>query len=542
VTAEPVAPEPEGTPAEPLAPKPESAPVEPVAPEPVTGPVVRDQAAQILPEIRARLPLRDKTALALAALAALPVQTVALHNDRLCRVRRGTRGARIEPHSADSLRGVMARCCRFTSVPKGKDGDVHEIDPPDSVVADALSLRLYPDNLRQVSALVETPLILSDGRVLTQPGFDEDTGIYLWPESRLQRIEVPERPTGGDVRAALGVLNDIIADMPFVDLASRANFMAFWFTPIVSRLFEGRSPALVIDAPQQGSGKSLATGIIAITATGRAAAAHASAGRDEELRKVLTANLRRGAMVIAVDNITHTVNQPSLAAFLTGEVWTDRILGATQMEDFTNNALVILNGCNVFVGGDLQRRCFFCRMDPEMSRPWERRGFLHDPLLPYVKAQRPVIVRAILTLARGWIVAGSPDHGVPVLGSFSSWCSTVGNILAFAGVEGFLQNRFACYEAADEEASEFDAFLRQWYEDFGSEPVAVRDVISRLDPDDIPAALNQGQQGNGSVVKRLAKMLARYERRRFGIDNIFVASTPGASKTKRWQVRKDATS
>jgi hypothetical protein len=513
---------------------------ESITPESERAPSKPQQTEGKRPEVPARIPLREKTALVLNTLELLPVETVSIHNDRPSRIRRGKKGVRIEPHSKSSLRGVIARCCSFMSVPK--DHDVHEITPPDDVIEDIMSLDHYPDSMQLVSSVSETPLILAGGRLLTRPGFDTASGVYLWPEPRLRSIQVPERPSPDEVRDSLDVLEDVVADAPFVDAASKANYFAFWLTPQLRHTIDGRVPALVIDAPQQGTGKGLMTSVISITATGREAPSQSSSSSDDELRKVLTSSLRRGTAVLMLDNITHIVRQPSLAAFLTSSVWADRILGHSRIEEFANQTIVILNGNNVAVGGDLSRRIAWTRLDPGSSRPWEDRQFRHPKLLQYVKEQRPAIVRALLTITRSWYAAGCPAYDVPTIGSFEVWCGTVGNILAHSGIEGFLANRFAVYEKADEEASELTVFLRQWLAVLGSEPVAAREVIARLDPDDLPSMLNQGQTGHGSVVKRLSKMLSRYERRRFDQDNIHVSSVAGNGNTKKWQVRSEVKS
>ncbi len=520
--------------------QPEAAAAETERPVQETAPPKRNKRYAELPSFSAGLPLRDLSPKVLDALAAQPVGDVVLHNGKPCRIRHSRKGGVcIEPHSKATLRGVVFRACRIIG---GKGDEVREVVPSDALIEDLLSLPCYPEDIQRVKCVSEMPLILADGRVLTEPGLDWASGIYVWPEARLRGIEVAENPSEADVRYSLEVLDDIVVDIPFVDRASRANYLAIWLTVVVIHAVDGNVPSLVTKAPQQGSGKGLLSSILAMTAKGQEAASQVLSNSDEELRKVLTSCLRRGMPIIAFDNITHVVNHPSLASFLTSTVWQDRILGHTRIEEFDNNTVVILNGNNIALGGDCARRVVWCGLDPGCSRPWERTGFRHSPLLTYVKKRRPEIVKALLTIARSWFAAGCPSYDVPTMGSFESWCRTVGNILAHAGVDGFLDNRYAAYEQIDEEASEFTAFLRQWLAEIGPDPVAARDIVAKLDPDDLPSGVMPGQSGHGSVVKRLAKTLSRYEKRRFGDDNIHVVATNGNKNTKRWQVRCDPTS
>ncbi|HPO13715.1 MAG TPA: hypothetical protein PLI09_09735 [Candidatus Hydrogenedentes bacterium] len=490
-------------------------------------------SASELPTISAKLPLREQTAQVLDAMAAQKVEAVAVHNGRLVRIHRSRRmGARIEAHTKASLRGVVARCCRIIAV---KGDSVHEIIPGDALVEDMLSLPEYPETIKRLDRVIETPTFVEGGRLLVEPGYDGATGIYLWPQKALRRIAVAEEPTDDDVAAALAALDDVICDFPFVDRASKANYIAFWLTVAIRPMIEGCVPALVIDAPQQGTGKGLLSSILSVTATGREVPVQASNGSDEEMRKLITSCLRASAPIIALDNVQFTVHQPSLAAYLTSAVWQDRILRHSRVEIYDSSAPVVINGNNVSIGGDLSRRCVFCRLDPESSRPWERDDFRHKRLMPHVKRRRPEIVQGLLTLARRGIDRGL-DYGGPVLGSYESWCQLAGAILASAGIEGFLENRRAVYERADEQASEFYSFLLRWREELGSEPVALREVVARLDPDDLPGSVLSGMSGHGSIVKRLAKLLSRFERRRFGPENIYVVSVTGSANTKRWQV------
>lgn len=489
-----------------------------------------------LPEIPARRPLRDRSDLILRAMSSRAPHVVSLRNDRLVRIRRSHQhGVTIEVHTKASLRGVVARSCRCTV--QSKDGDVREVTPQDDVIDDLLTLPNYPDGVKRIEAVSETPQILADGRILTQPGLDVSTGIYMAPESRLQGIVIPERPTPEVVREAKEILDDIIVDMPFMDDASRANFIAFWLTPLVRHQIDGCVPVLAIDAPQQGSGKGLLTGIISITATGRDASSMVNNGKDdEERRKVLTSCLRKGQSIIILDNLTNTVTGASLASFVTSRVWQDRILGHSRVEEYSNTSMVILNGNNLRVAGDMVRRCVWSRLDPQDSMPHERTGFRHSSLLPYVKERRPEIVRALLTLARHWIADDSPHYDVRILGSFESWCTTLGSILTHAGISGFLDNMNQVYEQ-DDDSSEFETFLRVCWDHFGGEPTTAREIVAALDPDDLPSCIEPDCAARGSIVKRLGKVLAKYSHRRFGHDGIHIVPTRGSANTKRWQVK-----
>jgi hypothetical protein len=67
-----------------------------------------------------------------------------------------------------------------------------------------------------------------------------------------------------------------------------------------------------------------------------------------------------------------------------------------------------------------------------------------------------------LIIVRAWFVAEKPETNVLMLGSFNEWCRVIGDILAFAGIDGFLGNASDLYDNADQEIAQWDLFLGEW--------------------------------------------------------------------------------
>ena len=59
-------------------------------------------------------------------------------------------------------------------------------------------------------------------------------------------------------------------------------------------------------------------------------------------------------------------------------------------------------------------------------------------------------------------MAGKPKGTALRIGSFEDWSKTIGGILTYAGVEGFLENAAELYASADQETGQWDLFLEQW--------------------------------------------------------------------------------
>src|ERR1022692_1284527 len=133
--------------------------------------------------------------------------------------------------------------------------------------------------------------------------------------------------------------------------------------------------------------------------------------------------------------------------------------GANRTGDSPRADIFTVTGNNLVLGGDLPRRCYWIRVDAQLSEPWRDRTFKHPKLTAWVLDNRGQLLSAILTLARAWSVAGQPSAAIPVLGSFEEWCRIIGGILDFAGIEGFLANLDELYKQSDPFMAAWEAFL-----------------------------------------------------------------------------------
>jgi hypothetical protein len=107
-----------------------------------------------------------------------------------------------------------------------------------------------------------------------------------------------------------------------------------------------------------------------------------------------------------------------------------------------------------------------------------RTGFRHPDLIGWTIEHRMELIRAILILFRAWHAAGQPSaKDVPPLGTFSQWARTVGSILAYVGITGFLGNLTQSYDEADEISAQWEMFLQTWHEIFGCNWIKIADIV-----------------------------------------------------------------
>jgi hypothetical protein len=195
------------------------------------------------------------------------------------------------------------------------------------------------------------------------------------------------------------------------------------------------------------------------------------------LEKRITAFLRIPTNYHMIDNITHVMSSDGLAILATSPKWRARILGETNSPDMPNRAtwMLTLNGGKF--SKDLIRRVVLIRYDAGVLNAYKRGNFDIKYPLEWVKENRPAIVEAILTIARGWHCAGRPQDASlrEIRGGFEKWMDVVGSIVTYAGFKG-LHESFKSVEAREEETEDDSTFLSVWLQKYGYSQVQSKTV------------------------------------------------------------------
>jgi hypothetical protein len=340
------------------------------------------------------------------------------------------------------------------------DGEFKPRDPSKRIIA-RVQERVELPVLQGVSRI---PILRLNGSVMSEPGYDPKTELLYCPPSGTKPVPVAEDPSDSQVEKAVELLQEAWIDHPFDGEASKANMFALALTPVVRPLLDGANiPLCIIDATRAGSGKTMLAEIAATIGTGQTPGVMSSPSSDEEWRKQITAQLRRGEGFVVVDDVMGTIGSPSLRRVLTSSEWSDRLLGESQQIQLPASAVWCATGNNLRPHGDMVRRCYLVRLDTRMARPWTREGFTHDQPA-WTRKHRVRLAAALFTLVRAWISAGRPKAEVPTLGGFERWSTTIGGILEHAGIEGFLDNLDELQEAPYSEDNEWSILLEALHE------------------------------------------------------------------------------
>lgn len=377
--------------------------------------------------------------------------------------------ASIELVNENILRSFLERSANFM------DGTFSPIPPPRNVVQDLFAINDW--DFPPLSEIVEMPILRPDGTILFNPGYDDATKLFLQTNPELDVDPIPETPTPEQIQSALSLLEETIHDFPFVGTADRANALGLMITPFVRPAVNGNVPLALVDAPQAGTAKTLLCKVISLIGAGHQNTLTTAPNNPEEWRKKITSILIRGGSIIVFDNVDSILSSDDLAAALTTQFWSDRLLGHSRIVSVPQLATWIANGNNLKIGGDLPRRAYWIRLDAKSSKPWQRSGFLHEDLIGWVSENRGRLIWSILALVRAWVVAGKPTFQGVTIGGFTEWVQVVGGILENAGIHGFLANIDELYEVIDLEGNQWDVFLLALHERFCNREVSVKVII-----------------------------------------------------------------
>lgn len=454
----------------------------------------------------------------------------------------------------------MARVrCRLTDVAnfftmRRSDGGFIQVGtfPPKQLAENILAQEEW--DLPPLAGIARSPILHADGTICTTAGYDPVSKLKYCPDPSLNLKPIPDYPCGEEVRACVDILLKVIQDFPFVDEASRANALAILFSILMRPVIRGHVPLAIVDAPSQGTGKSLLIMAMATIAVGKVSSeAIPTKINEDEWRKKITSILLSSSPFVLLDNIPDntTVDSPMLAATLTSSEISDRLLGGNRVITVPSRTVWAASGNNLRVTGDLPRRSYSIRVDANVEVPWERTGFQIGDLISYVTDNRGDLLSAALTIIRAWYTNGKPKASVPTLGSFQEWADTIGSVLAFAGIAGFLTNREQTQVVQDESLQEWTAFFDAWWDRFGSRELTADDICRVVfPPKDAPVEyledpliqalpgplVTNRNQGDGSFKRSLGRQLSKLRGRIFNGRKLTDAGINSNRHVRLWKL------
>jgi hypothetical protein len=324
-----------------------------------------------------------------------------------------------------------------------------------------------------VAGVITTPTLRADGSILSAPGYDPATRLYLARDDGLQMPALAERPSREDAEAALHLLSDLLAGFPFVGPIDRAVALSGLITAVV-RGGLPVAPLHAFRASTPGTGKSLLVDVAATIATGRPCPVIAAGKDAEETAKRLGALLRDGVPIISIDNVEGKLGGDMLCQVTERPLVRIRILGLSEVPEFECKATVFATGNGLTLLGDRTRRAVLCSLDAKVERP-ELRRFAFDPIARVLE-NRGAYVAAALTIARAYRAAESPEVCRPI-GSYGDWSQTVRAPLIWLGQADPIDSMETA-RMEDPELMSIRELFGHWREQLGMDsPCTTNEVI-----------------------------------------------------------------
>ncbi len=400
---------------------------------------------------------------------------------------------RLAPISVDYLRPLVCAKVAWTKSLNMEGAKIPvPATPPKEFLLSVLADERRHESLPELRGMVQTPFwanVAGKPVLVSQNGYHPDVKIFLDMDPRM--VESVEKmdlaPSERWVAKARSIIDEMLSGFPFMEPSDKATAVATFILPFVRELIRGSTPIHLFEAPTAGTGKGLLADCVAMVACGdgpgrQMVAVGKEAGRNEEMRKAITAAMVQMPTALILDNIDSTLDSPWLASMLThGEDYVDRKLGVTDQIRVPNRAVWIATANNMTASGDIVRRIVPCRIDSGEARPQLRR--FDVDLREWIPANRPALVWAILTLVAAWVSDGRPPGKCKPMGSYESYTAVMGGILEVAGYPGFLTNRVRFEAAARDDGEDYGPLIEEWAEVIGvgfSTALRAGEILSQL--------------------------------------------------------------
>ena len=387
--------------------------------------------------------------------------------------------AKFNRFTAESLQIEMARSANFIAWRLARNGEMvsYTADPPPHI-AKLMLVNNRHWQAPNVTGIVTTPVLRSDGSLLAgdRASYDVATRLYYIPGVVMPAIA--EQPTKEDARAALGLLDGLFDETPFVNAIDRAVALSGILTAVVRGSIPV-APLNLIRARTAGTGKSYLVDVISAILTGKWCPVMAVPPSEEELEKRLGALVIGGVPMISLDNADQDIGGAALCQLVERPVVSLRILGRSEQPEFACRAAVFATGNNIGVRGDMTRRTLICNLDAGVERP-EVCKFKRSPI-DEVLADRGRYVAAALTVIRSYLRAGAPKV-YDQLGSYGEWSRMVRGPLMWLDQPDPVASMQAAREDDPELANIRELFLSGWLT--LGRMYRVRDIVSAAQGND----------------------------------------------------------
>lgn len=374
---------------------------------------------------------------------------------------------RIGRHNVHTLSSDIEAVVRLEKGGKGSPAKM-----PEGLAKRILDRSNYPA-VGEIRAAVPLSVVRPDGSVAFEQGLDAATGLYVVTGGRPAQVLAPEA-----LREAVSRVWQPFSLFPYADEAAKATTFAAMLTS-VSRAAMGSAPAFIVNAQTPGTGKTLLSEAVLSLTGERVGAVNIKEDKAEQ-GKQITAILDTGPLTVLFDNVIGQLKATSdLCSALTSPVYTSRILGQSKTISLVNRAVWFLNGNNVTVVGDMNRRILPINLDSGENP--ERRRFEFDPT-QVVRENLESLRSDLINILATYRANGMATQALDGLASFEQWNRLVRGCVLWLGWADPLMAMQA-QQAQDPVTAKMGLLMAAWEQRFGTGSRTVREAtLEGLEP------------------------------------------------------------
>jgi hypothetical protein len=381
-----------------------------------------------------------------------------------------------------------------------------------------LSSANLQNKLLKIRRIFTIPIPILYNNTLTFPKKGYDERFYSWRPYDSPEITNPDM----SIEEAKNTIHEIFNEFCFQTNQDYTNAIAALLTPFLRGLypsFSTRSPLFFYIANRERAGKDYCAGITGIVYEGFpmeeppiSNTEASKGGNNDELKKKILAAMINGRKRLHFSNNKGYIDNAILEAIITAEKYSDRLLGRNEILTFDNEIDFSLSG-NVGIGftSDLKNRSRFIRLFLEIENANERK-FKNPNLHATIKKNRELILSALYSLIKNWIILGMPAGKTPFT-SFPEWARVCGGIMEAAGYNSPCEkDKIEIEIGGDDETRDMKILFELCYENFPEKWIKKDDILNILMKDDSNIFCNLDLNKRGDQTKfglKLSKFIGR---------------------------------
>lgn len=329
--------------------------------------------------------------------------------------------------------------------------------------------------LPEVEYVVSRPCFMQNGKMCLKQGYHADNKVYN--ESDFSHYDVPLKPTKNDIKRSLAIIDAVIADFPFKSQRDKDFYLVGLMQQFVRLMMISPTPIYVFTALGPGAGKTLLARVIQSVSGGKAAKLTAFApGQEAEFEKQTVSIFRNDVDSVLIDNVKDTLESAYLEGIITSFKIEGRLLGASQMLEFTNSCIWLITSNKARLSSDLARRSLRIELKSKGG------SYRIKNLDKFVEHNKQRIRESIMTVIQYWISHGAMvPSNLPLLESFESWSEIMAGILASIGRTSFCDDVQTVVSSHDPVDEHMAMMQPSWSATYGEDLIQAKEIYGLMD-------------------------------------------------------------